>query len=388
MDIIRHSNFLMDYNGYMNDQSQVSPIQVKHTQGTYPICFASKLADLTVPTKEIVEKYDDFALVINEKVAHIYVEEIKSFVLGLEARETELEDRIILVRDGEENKSILAVQDLCGKLSEFGLSRQSCLIALGGGATTDLVGFASAVYMRGIDYIQVPTTLLAQVDASIGGKTGVNLSHGKNLVGAFHSPKAVMLSSAFLHQLPDVELACGFAEIIKHALIKDAGFFEILERAGSLTNLVRNKEGLRIVRRACQIKVDIVQTDEHEQGERALLNLGHTFAHALESMDGYTGLKHGQAVALGLMLAGRISCRLGDISEDDCRRIQDVLQKAGLPSSPNKDIDIDEILTFMMRDKKQHHKSVPLILLKSIGEAYISSPYGKEELRELIQEEL
>ena len=384
------------------------PIKVSHSRGEYSIHFAERLRDLGATAQALLKDADKIALLVNENVAKLYATELADFSKQLKPPSISIK-----LPDGEKHKSLSDVERICAQLSEEGLSRHSAIIAIGGGVTTDLAGFIAASYMRGIDYIQVPTSLLAQVDASIGGKTGVNLATGKNLVGAFYPPAAVLISSSFLAKLPPQELSCGFAEIIKHALLADADFFVELESiavSGKFSELTPAKMQ-ELIRHSCRIKVDIVQQDEYERldadldGEgneaepkRALLNLGHTFAHALEAMSGYKHLKHGQAVAMGIVLATRISSLLGDLSDKDCARIRNVLAAAGLPAGSNDSIgsngnidnidnlDREEMLEFMTRDKKHAAAGVPLILLKSIGQAYMSPPYPKEELRQLLDE--
>ncbi|MBE8182517.1 MAG: 3-dehydroquinate synthase, partial [Candidatus Portiera sp.] len=206
------------------------PIIVQHSRGSYPIYFASRLSEHLESLRESLKATDDFVILINKQVNNLYPKQLEQLAKQLNCQHPPL-----IIADGEEHKNINTIGEVCTDISKLGLSRQSCLIAIGGGVTTDLVGYAAASYMRGINCIQVPTTLLAQVDASIGGKTGVNLPSGKNLVGAFHQPKAVLISSEFLAQLPSEELACGFAEIIKHALLADNKFFRLLEDFFSTT---------------------------------------------------------------------------------------------------------------------------------------------------------
>lgn len=372
------------------------PIIVQHSGGSYPIYFASQLNEHIESLRALLQDADSFVIIINQQVSKLYAKEIGNFVTKLGCQHPPL-----IIADGEEHKNITTMEGICTDLSKMGLSRQSCLIAIGGGVTTDIIGYVAASYMRGINFIQVPTTLLAQVDASIGGKTGVNLPSGKNLVGAFHQPQAVLITEGFLSQLPQDEISCGFAEIIKHALLADEKFFGLLENyidppthnvKPGVSNPNTPNSINDIIRHACQIKVDIVQQDEREMsgsgGKRALLNLGHTFAHALEGMAQYKSLKHGQAVAVGLVIASRISQQLGHISKDDCLRIQNLLAQAGLPMSPTEyfadDSAIDAALEFIMRDKKKHASRIPLILLKQIGQSYISQPYSKEEIKGML----
>lgn len=369
------------------NNAMIEPIIVKHQQGSYPIHFVAKLNEATSPNGPLakaLQTADDFAIVVNHQVEKIYQQELARFAKDLDCKHA-----AIIIPDGEEHKNLSTLENLSTQLSKLGLSRQSMVVAVGGGVTTDLVGFVAASYMRGIGYVHIPTTLLAQVDASIGGKTGVNLASGKNLVGAFHQPQLVLINSGFLASLPPDEIACGFAEIIKHGLLADAKFFHQLEQLPSLGDLPQ-EQLLQIIHHACKIKVDIVQQDEREQRAggrdgRALLNLGHTFAHALEGMSSYKELKHGQAVALGLIFASRASKLLGKIDDNGCRRVEAILEKFALPHQLPDNLSATEMLEFMMRDKKRHHQGVPLILLNAIGKAYMSNPYTQDELKDMLQ---
>jgi len=244
------------------------------------------------------------------------------------------------------------------------------IVALGGGVVGDLAGFAAATYQRGVPFIQVPTTLLAQVDSSVGGKTGVNHPLGKNMIGAFHQPLAVIADTATLDTLPDRELAAGLAEVIKYGAIRDLAFFGWLE-----TNIARLRDRdpdalAKAIGRSCEIKAEIVALDEREAGPRALLNLGHTFGHAIETLEGYGAWLHGEAVAAGMVMAARLSARLGRAPESDADRLEALLRRAGLPVEP-PGLEVDAWLDAMGRDKKNESGRITLILLDRLGAATV-----------------
>lgn len=277
--------------------------------------------------------------------------------------------------DGERAKTLATVEAIVGDAVRAGLDRASTLVALGGGAVGDVAGLAAALYMRGIGVVHAPTTLLAQVDASVGGKTAVNHPMGKNLIGAFHQPRRVVADVATLDTLPDRELRSGIAEVIKYALLDGAELFGWLE--AHIDDLPARDHAVlaETVMRCGTIKARIVAADEQERGERALLNLGHTFGHALETA--YDGrLLHGEAVALGCVLAARLSTSLGWLAASDCARITALIERAGLPVAPPAPApDPDLLLTLMRRDKKSAQQAVRLVLLRGIGAAELTADY-------------
>lgn len=276
------------------------------------------------------------------------------------------------VPSGEPSKSFAELERCCDALIGAGLDRGGVVFAVGGGVVGDLAGFAAASYLRGIDFYQVPTTLLAMVDSSVGGKTGINLRAGKNLVGAFHQPKAVYADLDCLATLAPREFAAGMAEVIKHGLLADAALFERLEGGARLTAASAELEA--IVARNCEIKASVVAADEREQaagGGRALLNLGHTFGHAIEAVAGYGRYLHGEAVAVGLVLAGALSARLGMLGVAEAARIAPVVARYGLPTQldASAQLDIEALLAAMHRDKKASGGDVKFVLLEAIGRA-------------------
>ena len=263
---------------------------------------------------------------------------------------------------GESAKTLASFAELMRELADFGATRDACVFALGGGVVGDLAGFAAACWMRGIDIVQLPTTLLAMVDSSVGGKTAVDLLQGKNLVGAFHPPRAVVADTATLKTLPERELRAGFAEVIKYGAIVDAGFLDWLD-AHADALLARNDTALtEAIARSCAHKVAIVERDPFEHGERALLNFGHTFAHAIESEQGYGGLNHGQAVAVGMVLAARLSAALGIAAASDSERLRTLLARFGLPTSLPPGLDPHALLARMRLDKKAGASGLRFVL--------------------------
>jgi 3-dehydroquinate synthase len=256
-------------------------------------------------------------------------------------------------------------------LAQLGASRDATVIALGGGVVGDLAGFAAALWMRGIAFVQIPTTLLAMVDSSVGGKTGVNLPQGKNLVGAFHQPRAVFIDPDTLRTLPERELLAGLAEVIKYAAIGDSEFMDWLE-ANVRSLLDRDSAALQhAIETSVRHKARVVAADEHERGERALLNLGHTFGHAIEAATGYKRFLHGEAVAIGMLAAARLSAALGMAAVADADRLQTLLSRFGLPTTIPKDLDDRQLLDLMRLDKKAESGKLRLILWRGVGRAEI-----------------
>jgi 3-dehydroquinate synthase len=278
----------------------------------------------------------------------------------------------LIVPSGEESKSIAELGRTLDFLAAQGLDRSGAVFAVGGGVVGDLAGFAAASYLRGVDYYQVPTTLLSMVDSSVGGKTGINLKAGKNLAGAFHQPRGVFNATGFLKLLPPREFAAGMAEVIKTALLGDRLLFEDLERAALTASDLRLAWTVRV---CCGIKAKLVEADERElakTGGRALLNLGHTFGHAIEQVTGYGAYLHGEAFAVGLCAAARLSRRLGLVGNTEVGRIESVLSAHALPTRLRAALPIDSLLAAMARDKKVRAGSLRFVLLKALGEAAVA----------------
>ena len=298
----------------------------------------------------------------------------------------------IVVPPGEETKSFEGLADVTDRLLALELDRGDLVTAFGGGVVGDLAGFAAAVYKRGIDFVQIPTTLLAQVDSSVGGKTAIDTARGKNLIGAFHQPRLVLADLDVLATLPEREMRAGYAEVVKYGLLGDFRFFEWLE-ANSERVLAREPEALsEAVARCVAMKAEIVAEDETEQGRRALLNLGHTFGHALEAETGYGGaLLHGEAVAAGQALAFRFSAAQGLCTALDARRATASLAAAGLPTAlsevPGHPFDAKRLVRHMSQDKKAEGGALTFILARSLGDAFIAKNVEVRAVREFLQQE-
>ena len=309
------------------------------------------------------------AMVTNETVAPLYLHALRANLaaLGIQALE-------IVLPDGEQYKNWQTLNQIFDALLAHHCERNSTLIALGGGVIGDMGGFAAACFQRGIAFIQIPTTLLAQVDSSVGGKTAINHPLGKNMIGAFHQPRLVLADIATLATLPDRELSAGLAEIIKYGLIRDVGFLSWLE--ANMAGLVARDEALleEAVFRSCQHKAEVVAADERETGERALLNLGHTFGHAIETGLGYGVWLHGEAVAAGTVMAARLSALLGYLTAADVERVEAVLQAAGLPvrGALLAENNGARYLELMRHDKKVQDGRLRLVILEAIGRAVVS----------------
>ena len=342
-------------------------ITVDLGERSYPIVIGSGLLGGGFALSEYV-KGGDCLVVSNETVAPLYLD---ALIENLSTKSVES----INLPDGEAHKTVTTVEAVIDKLVESGANRDTTLIALGGGVVGDIAGFAAATYMRGVDFIQVPTTLLAQVDSSVGGKTGVNHPKGKNLIGAFHQPNVVMIDTDTLATLPDRELKAGLAEVIKYGAAIDADFFAWLEEN---IDALLNKEPdvlIHAIQRSCELKSEVVAEDENEKGRRAILNFGHTFGHAIEHCQGYGEWLHGEAVASGMVMAAMLS----DVSQDDLTRLVDLTRRAGLPVKPPK-VGADAMMSAMGRDKKVLHKELRFVLLKELGSAVVSTEYDADRL--------
>jgi len=313
-------------------------------------------------------------VVSNETVAPLYLETLLQSLDGLQVTTH-------ILPDGEEFKNLAVLDSIFDALIRVPCDRKTTMIALGGGVVGDITGFAAACYQRGVPFIQIPTTLLAQVDSSVGGKTAVNHPRGKNMIGAFYQPRCVIVDISTLSTLDDRQLSAGLAEVIKYGLIREPAFFSWLEK--NIGNLCkRDPDALaEAIRWSCNSKAEIVAEDELEGGIRALLNLGHTFGHAIEAGMGYGNWLHGEAVATGMLMAANLSHRSGWISKADVTRIAELLLRAGLPVTPPAELDVEQYLKLMMVDKKVEQGRIRLVLLKDIGSAFVSDDYDPELLR-------
>jgi 3-dehydroquinate synthase len=317
-------------------------------------------------------------VVTNETVAPLFADRLERTLTAAGARTGR-----VVIPDGEEHKTWRTLDAVFGALLEARADRKCILVALGGGVVGDLAGFAAASYQRGIAFVQVPTTLLAQVDSSVGGKTGINHPLGKNMIGAFHQPLAVLADTGTLASLPEREYRAGLAEVVKYGAIHDEAFFAWLE-ANLEALLRRDPDALsHAIGRSCEVKAEIVARDEREAGPRALLNLGHTFGHAIETVQGYGNWLHGEAVAAGMAMAARFSVQLGRLPAADAERLVALLARAGLPTHPPR-MAPPAWLEAMGRDKKNESGRITLILLEALGHASIEKAAPVEALESFL----
>jgi 3-dehydroquinate synthase len=342
---------------------------------SYPIFIGSGL--LSQP--ELICRYvkGGTALIVsNTTIAPLYIKQIKT---NLDSQN--IQHDCVILEDGEQFKTLEAVKSIITTLLEKKHNRQTTLIALGGGVVGDITGFAASVYQRGVNFIQIPTTTLSQVDSSVGGKTGVNHILGKNMIGAFHQPQCVIADISTLSTLPNREFSAGLAEIIKYGLIHDAKFFKWLEQ--NISKLMARDSDIiaQAILVSCQTKANIVSIDERESGIRAILNLGHTFGHAIEATMGYGNWLHGEAVAAGMVMAVDLSCRQQWIDNSLKQRTIDLLKNANLPVTSPTNMTVDQYMSAMSIDKKVINGTIQFILLKGLGEAIVTSDYNPDFLK-------
>jgi len=313
-------------------------------------------------------------VITNEVVAPLYLETVKD-LLGKQFSSA------VILPDGEETKSLDTIAGIYDHLLEGKYDRKTGLVALGGGVIGDITGFAAATYQRGINFIQIPTTLLAQVDSSVGGKTGVNHALGKNMIGSFYQPQCVIADTEVLGSLPEREVKAGLAEVLKYGLINNAEFFKWLAVNSESILALEHEHVSEVVRVCCEAKAAIVAQDEKEAGVRALLNLGHTFGHAIETVTGYGTWLHGETVAMGMVMAADLSRRLGWLSSADAQQIRQVIEENfGMSVEPPADITVEQYLDLMSSDKKAELGKIRFVLLKAIGEAVIEGDVESELL--------
>ncbi len=349
-------------------------LKVELADRSYPIHIGRNLitnADLILPHL----KRKHVAIVTNTTVAPLYLETLSQTLQG--AGVTVIP---IILPDGEAYKNSETLNLIYDALLQNRCERSTTLIALGGGVIGDLTGYAAATYLRGVPFIQIPTTLLSQVDSSVGGKTGINHPLGKNMIGAFYQPQVVLADIDTLKTLPAREFSAGMAEVIKYGLIRDAEFFEWLETHIEKLMALEENAVSEAIYRSCRNKAEVVARDEHENGERALLNLGHTFGHAIENAMGYGVWLHGEAVAAGTMMAADLSQRMGWLSAAELARMHALLTKAKLPLDPPR-LGAEKYLELMQLDKKVADGKIRLILQQGIGKSVITSDYDAEKLK-------
>ncbi len=353
-------------------------LKVNLGERSYPICIGQDL----LSQSELITQHipgNSALIVTNTTVAPLYLQQLEQSLSGIRYQS-------LILEDGEEFKNLEVLSSIYDFLLKNRYDRNTTLIALGGGVIGDITGYAAATYQRGVHLIQIPTTLLSQVDSSVGGKTAVNHPLGKNMIGAFYQPRAVIADTATLSTLEDRQLSSGIAEIIKYGLIRDIEFLQWLEE--NLDRLLdREPEALAYaIERSCKNKAEIVAADEKESGQRALLNLGHTFGHAIETGMGYGVWLHGEAIASGMVMAARLSYTLGWISENDVSRVVNILERANLPVKAPQNMSADRFIELMAIDKKVSDGVLKLVLYKAVGHAVTSKDYTEEALREAISE--
>ena len=355
----------------------MNTLKVELGSRSYPILIGDGLLGQPELLRQHVPARD-VLIVSNTTVAPLYLDTLSAALRPRRVVE-------VVLPDGESHKTLATVSRILDVLVANRFGRDCAVVALGGGVVGDMAGFAAASYQRGVSFVQVPTTLLSQVDSSVGGKTGVNHPGGKNLIGAFHQPILVLADTRTLSSLPPRELRAGLAEVIKYGLICDAAFFAWLEAhmdellAGDPAALVH------VIHRSCEIKAEIVGRDEREQGDRALLNLGHTFGHAVESATGYKRWLHGEAIGAGMLMAAAMSRECGLMSAEDVLRVQRLIARTGLPTYI-EGVPPETALEYMRIDKKVQSGRIRLILLRKMGDAFITADYSETALEHTLRE--
>jgi len=364
-------------NAALQNNKNMAELVVDLGERSYPIYIGSEL----LAQNGLIQQHipgNSALIVSNETVAPLYLDQVTATLSNLRLE-------TVILPDGEKFKNLDTLNTVFDALLKQRLDRNTTVIALGGGVIGDIAGFAAASYQRGVHLIQIPTTLLSQVDSSVGGKTGVNHALGKNMIGAFYQPRAVIADISTLDTLPERELSAGLAEVIKYGLIRDEKFFAWLhDNMDKL--LTRDETALRYaIEVSCQTKAEVVAADERESGQRALLNLGHTFGHAIETGLGYGQWLHGEAVACGMAMAARMSQLMGWISPEQLAQVITLIERAKLPVHAPRSMSTDRFLQLMAVDKKVHDGVLRLVLLKKIGHAVVTDDYTQTQLIEAIE---
>lgn len=351
--------------------------QVKITLpgGSYPIIIHPKQFDLKSLTSKLAQR--KVMIVTNETVAPLYLQQVTDLFIENDVYQC-------VLADGEQHKTVASWQQILDALAAHQFNRSDLLVSLGGGVICDMTGFAAASWMRGIDFIQMPTTLLSQIDASVGGKTGINHPKGKNLIGAFHQPQAVIINVSTLNTLPKREFNAGIGEAIKYGGINQIEFFSWLLAQEHGIKSKEPKVLMELISQCCQFKADIVEQDEKEQGVRALLNLGHTFGHAIETATSYRYL-HGEAVGLGMVMAAELSAQLGYCEADIRKMLENLLHAFDLPIKLDSNVSAASLLDLMKSDKKVINDQHRLILMKGLGQAFIADGVKDSEIMQALK---
>ena len=358
----------------MSDKTKI--LNVELGDKSYPIYIGIDLLSMKSLFVDQIQGRQ-VMIVTNKTIAPLYLDKLTSILDGFNVQS-------VILPDGEEFKTLETLNKVFDALLEVKFDRTSTLIALGGGVIGDITGFAAASYQRGVGFIQVPTTLLSQVDSSVGGKTGINHELGKNMIGAFYQPKAVIIDVNTLDTLSNQEFSAGMAEVIKYGLLGNADFLSMLEANIELIMARKKDLIIEVIFNCCQDKARIVELDEFEKGKRALLNLGHTFGHGIENAFGYGNYLHGEAVSIGMVMAAKLSKDEGNLSHEETLRVESILSKADLPISINKTIDSETLITAMSLDKKSIDGKICLVLLKSLGDSYLTDSYSNENFMKVV----
>lgn len=365
-------------------EAALTEVTVQLDERSYPILIGPGLIDQTGARMAPVMSGKRAFVVTDDSVAPLYLDRLLASLdkAGITHLHT-------VLPHGESTKDFPHLEALLDAMLEARCERSTMVVALGGGVVGDLTGFAAAILQRGVDFVQVPTTLLAQVDSSVGGKTGINTHHGKNLVGAFHQPRLVLADTQVLTTLPRRHVLAGYAEVVKYGCIDEPEFFAWLEENGAQVIVGDEAARRHAVAVSCRAKARIVAADEREGGVRALLNLGHTFGHALEAETGFSGeLLHGEAVAIGMVMAFRLSARLGLAPVEDAARLERHLAKVGLPTGLNRNRvwDVDRLVHHMAGDKKVKNGKVTFVLAKGIGQSFLSRDVPQDAVRAMLED--
>jgi len=346
-------------------------LNVNLSSCSYPIYIGSSILTADLISKHIISK--QVAIITNDTVADLYLDKLKSILGAFDVTQ-------VILPDGECYKNWHILHTVFDELLKNKCERSVTIIALGGGVVGDMAGFVASCYLRGVNFIQVPTTLLSQVDSSVGGKTGVNHPLGKNMLGTFYQPKAVLIDVDTLKTLPKREIAAGLAEVIKYGLIADIVFFKWLQNNIKLLINLDQTALIYAVKYSCSLKANIVGKDEKETGIRAILNLGHTFGHAIETHQGYGAWLHGEAVAVGMIMALQMGVLLKQITHNELLQVVNLLQIAGLPVVPPANMNAEIFIKYMQQDKKVSNGKLRLVLLEKLGNAYMCDNYQQEIL--------
>ena len=359
--------------------SELHRVRVELGERSYDVLIGAGLLARAAEFLQPLKLGKRGVIITDSSVGDLYAEPLRD-ALKKGGFNTEVLD----VPAGEASKSLRQATRLFERLPSLHLDRQSFVIALGGGVVGDLAGFVAAAYLRGLPYVQIPTSLLAQVDSAVGGKTGVNLPQGKNMVGAFYQPRLVLSDADVLKTLPERELRAGFAEVIKYGAIRDDEYFAWLERDGQQVLKCQPDAIGRAVRRCCELKAQLVSADERDTGVRAFLNFGHTIGHAMEALSEYVDLLHGEAISMGMVCAAQLSVMRAGLSEADAERLKALIETSGLPTRLGEAFELDQLREAMSLDKKVRNGKLRFVLLKRLGEAVVSDAVTEADIEEVV----